>query len=69
MDMLKRAFGIAGHNSERARIICAAANDLTRESRALNVQLKQYTSAADPLKALMIDLHNRNVEARLARGE
>lgn len=56
--MLKRAFGIAGSNTERARIVINAANELTRESRELNAQLSKYASAEDPFGALVTDLAN-----------
>lgn len=59
MDMLKRAFGIAGHNTQRARIITRAADDLTRESRALNEHLSRYTGADDPFTALVQDMVNQ----------
>lgn len=59
MDTLKRLFGIAGQNSQRARMIVAAADDLTRESKALNTQLKRYTGADDPFTALVTDMANQ----------
>lgn len=67
MDALKRLFGISGNNTRHADVIASIAEESTRESKALNAQLREYSKHDDPFTAMMIDLHNRRTEMRIAR--
>lgn len=59
MSRLKAIFGISGHNSFRASIIAAIAEESEREARELNERLCEYKKKSDPFGALMIDLYNK----------